>query len=81
VPGSLQRLTDPDALVGCLAAVRAQHGGLVIAVDYAAFEGAPALIVLLDGATDGGGRRLVVVVGPACGADPAVADQRYQATI
>ena len=39
------------------------HGGTASAVDYARFQGRPALIVIL--AT--GDRHRIVVAGPACG--------------
>jgi hypothetical protein len=62
--GDLTRLNDPDALRSCLAAVVAVHGGTPTVVDYARFQGQPALVVTLVGA----GMRQVVVVGPKCGA-------------
>jgi hypothetical protein len=61
--GALARLDDPQALRGCLAAIVAQHGGTPSAVDYARFQGRPALIVVL--AT--GDAHRIVVAGPACG--------------
>ena len=67
-PEDLGRLNDPVALRGCLAAIVAVHGGTPSVVDYARFEGRPALVVILVGT----GARRVVVVGPQCGvAGPA----------
>ena len=59
----LRRLDDPQALRECLAAIVAAHGGTPSVVDYARFEGRPALVVVLSGS---GGRR-IVVAGPQCG--------------
>lgn len=61
--GALARLDDPRALQGCLAAIVARHGGTPSVVDYARFQGQPALIVIL--AT--GDRHRIVVAGPTCG--------------
>jgi hypothetical protein len=61
--GGLTRLNDPQALRGCLAAIVARHGGTPSVVDYARFQGQPALIVIL--AT--GDRHRIVVAGPTCG--------------
>lgn len=77
VPAELSRLTAPDALSACLAAVRAAHGGTVTLVDYARFADRPALVVVLSGSRTGGSGGWIVVVGPACGAVPGDADQRY----
>jgi hypothetical protein len=63
VDGALARLEDPQALQGCLAAIVAAHGGTPSVIDYARFDGRPALIVIL--AT--GDRHRIVVTGPACG--------------
>lgn len=59
----LSRLEDPAALVGCLTAVTGAHPGTVTLVQYARFEGSPALIVVL---TTANGTR-TVVAGPDCG--------------
>ncbi|MGH3750309.1 MAG: hypothetical protein ACRDT8_23255, partial [Micromonosporaceae bacterium] len=90
VPVELDRLTAPAALSECLNAVRAaalgrpaNPGGSasrdgVSLVDYARFEGSPALIVLFsDGVPDRG--QTVVVAGPDCGASGA--DIRRQESI
>jgi hypothetical protein len=60
---ALARLENPQALRDCLGAILAAHDGTASTVDYARFQGRPALIVVL--AT--GNRNLVVVVGPTCG--------------
>ncbi len=59
----LTRLDDPQALRDCLAAIVTLHGGTPSVVDYARFQGRPALVVVLTGT---GGRR-IVVAGPECG--------------
>lgn len=76
VPG-LDRLAGADALAACLNAVAAVHGRGTISVDgvdYAAFEGVPALVITF---TDRAGERWVWVAGTACGvaSDP---DTRYR---
>jgi hypothetical protein len=65
--GALARLENPQALRDCLGAILAAHGGTAATVDYARFQGRPALIVVV--AT--GNRNLVVVAGPACGINGA----------
>jgi hypothetical protein len=75
VPGSatdsvaspLARLRPPDALLACLDAIAQANGAGTITVqtvDYARFEGSPALVVRFSAAN--GGR--VWASGPACGA-------------
>ena len=59
----VSRLNDQRALGQCLAAIMSAYGGTPSVVDYARFNGQPALIVTLVG---GGGRR-IVVVRPECG--------------
>jgi hypothetical protein len=81
VPNPLQRLTDPAAQAACLNAITAEYGGRVSVVDFARFEGSPALVVVIDGARIAAGKRLVVVVGPTCGTGNAIADERYRTTI
>jgi hypothetical protein len=70
----LARLTDSTALRECLAAIVALHGGTPSVVDYARFQGRPALIVVLVGDS----ARWIVVAGPDCGI--AGADERYSTT-
>lgn len=68
VPDALTRLTAGTALVACLGAVASKHPGTPEIVDYARYEGRPALIVVTDSGT--------VVAGPECGVSGA--DIRYQ---
>ncbi|MFE0592165.1 hypothetical protein [Micromonospora echinospora] len=77
----LDRLTDRTALDACLGAVGAAHGRGQITVDrveYAAFQGAPALVV---GLVDAEGARWVVVTGPECGVPGSGADTRYRTRV
>jgi hypothetical protein len=61
-PG-LQRLSDPHALKACLDAVAVVLPGMPTLVDYANFEGRPALVISIT-ATDG---KWTFVAGPNCG--------------
>jgi anti-sigma factor RsiW len=81
VPDPLRRLTEPDARAACLKAVMARYGGTATLLDYARYQGSPALIVLLDGAQGVAGRKWVVAVGPNCGTGVAITDQRYSAAV
>jgi hypothetical protein len=63
VPDPLVRLLDPGALAACLDAIRALIPGTVTTVDYAKFEGDPALVVVVRRA----GQLTNVAVGPDCG--------------
>lgn len=77
VPG-LERLADRAARIACLDAVTADYGAGPLAVDlvdYASFEGAPALVIFF---VDRTGERWVWVVGPGCGQPPSAADTRYR---
>lgn len=79
-PG-LSRLADRAALSACLDAVAAEHARGLVAVDlvdYASFEGSPALILAF---TDGGGGRWGWVVGPNCGRAESGADTRYRTSL
>ncbi|MEU4621180.1 hypothetical protein AB0G04_14535 [Actinoplanes sp. NPDC023801] len=62
---SLDRLDSPAALAECVAAISRQNGGLlsVELVDYARFEGSPAVIVRFSAANG----TWVWAVGPECG--------------
>ncbi|MGI5246308.1 hypothetical protein [Dactylosporangium sp. CA-139066] len=80
VPSPLARLAQPAARAACLGAITGEYGGQVSLVDYAAFEGRPALVVVVDGTRVGAGKRLIVVVGPDCGIGGAIADERYRTT-
>jgi hypothetical protein len=77
VPAELIRLTGPEARQGCLDAIMRVHGGMPTVVEYARFTGKPALVVLLAGASTGGGRPWVVVAGPDCGLVAGDADELY----
>jgi hypothetical protein len=61
--------------------VDAYQAGAVTMVDYARYEGAPALVVLLDDAYKVPGRKWVVVVGPDCGSNGAIGEQKYNAQV
>jgi len=65
----LLALMDGSSLQTCLAAVTRSQPGSVAVVDFARYEGRPAVVVLIrDG---GGGSGVVVVVGPDCGGTDA----------
>ncbi|SIQ56314.1 hypothetical protein [Micromonospora avicenniae] len=77
----LDRLTDPAALDTCLREIAAEHrGGALVAdlVDYAAFQGEPALVVRF---TDATGARWAWVSGPECGVPGSGADTRYRTRV
>jgi hypothetical protein len=79
-PPALRRLNVRDALLACLDAIAAEHRSGTIAaesVDYAAFEGRPAVVVRF-GADDG---RWTWVSGPDCGTPGSGADTRYQVRV
>jgi hypothetical protein len=63
VPPALSRLAAPDALAACLAALRGPHPGEPALIDYARFEGRPALIIQIRSGT----AVTVVAVGEQCG--------------
>jgi hypothetical protein len=75
VSSALDRLTVPDALRGCLAAIAERHPGTPTVVDFAAFQGSAAVIVVVQQTTGA----IVVVVGPECGVGGA--DERYSAIV
>jgi hypothetical protein len=72
----LARLGPGAGLDSCITAVASRHGGQVTVVDYARFEGQAALVLVLVGAAETPGRRLVIVVGPNCGVS-GQSDERY----
>ncbi|WP_326550705.1 hypothetical protein [Micromonospora sp. NBC_01813] len=77
----LRRLAEPAALADCLAAVTSAHGNGVLGVglvDFAAFEGAAAVIMTF---TDSSGASWVWVSGPDCGTPSAGADTRYSTQV
>jgi hypothetical protein len=80
-PGGLGRLTDRAALTACLDAVAGEHAGGPVTVellDYAAFDGNPALVILF---TDGSSARWAWVTGPECGVPGSGADTRYRSRV
>jgi hypothetical protein len=81
VPGPLRRLTEPEARAACLKAIVTQYGGTATLLDYARYQGSPALVVVLDGAGGAAGHKRVVAVGPNCGTGGVIADQRYSAPV
>ncbi|MER7268773.1 hypothetical protein ABT344_10750 [Micromonospora carbonacea] len=79
--GGLGRLTGTGALADCLTAVSAEHGAgplTVDLVDYARFQGAPALVVRF---VDPSGERWAWVSGPECGVPGSGADTRYRTRV
>jgi hypothetical protein len=77
VPTELARLSGGAARQMCLEAIQADHGGSTAIVDYARFNGRPAMVAVLHGTRDGGARPWVVVVGPDCGVPPGFTDERF----
>jgi hypothetical protein len=79
-PSALRRLNLRDALLACLDAIATEHGAGTIAadsVDFATFEGSPAVVVRF--AADDG--RWTWVSGPGCGTPGSGADTRYQVPV
>lgn len=71
---ALDRLHNQTALRTCLTELAGSATVAPLALDYAQFEGAPALIVVLPGTGTGpsaGSRADVFVVGPGCTTDDA----------
>jgi hypothetical protein len=66
---ALDRLIAPDALATCLSDVETAVGGTPTSVDFARYQGRPALIVSIPS------RRLVVAVGADCGLPGSGADE------
>jgi len=80
VDAALRRLVDRDALQACLDAIaRAQAAAEIDVrqVDYARFEGAPAVVVLFVA----DGRQWAWVSGPGCGTPAFGADIRYRVPV
>ena len=73
VPQSLTRLTAASDRQACLSQVTAEHAGVPTVVDYARYQGRPAMVVVLS--DPGAGE--VVVVGPDCGLPGSGTDQIY----
>ncbi|RKR89290.1 hypothetical protein BDK92_3634 [Micromonospora pisi] len=81
IPAALARLGDPTALTACLDAIALTHGlGPVTfkLVDFAAFDGTPALVVAF---TDQTGARWGWVSGAECGQPGSGSDTRYHARV
>lgn len=81
IAAGLARLADRDALTACLEAIALAHGRGAVTfnlVDYATFEGVPALVISL---TDGTGGRWAWVSGADCGLPTSGADTRYQSQV
>ncbi|WP_326564630.1 hypothetical protein [Micromonospora peucetia] len=84
LPGSatgLDRLTDPAALGTCIGEIKAEHGNgplVVEVVDYARFQGRPALIVRF---TDATGAHWAWASGPECGVPGSGSDSRYRTRV
>ncbi|RBJ08563.1 hypothetical protein DRA43_06505, partial [Micromonospora provocatoris] len=80
-PGGLDRLTRPETLAACLTAIGAEHGSgplTVNMVDYARFQGVPALVVTF---ADADGARWGWVSGPECGVPGSGADTRFRTRV
>ncbi|SCF36805.1 hypothetical protein GA0070216_111145 [Micromonospora matsumotoense] len=80
-PGGLDRLTGRAALDACLADIAAEHNRGPVAVevvDYATFNGLPAVVVRF---TDPRGGRWAWASGAECGVPGSGADTRYQAQV
>jgi len=68
-PDGLGRLRTPEALAACLTTVVSRHGGEPVLVDYARYNGEPAVIVVLSLPGTAVNDPLVVALGPECGTD------------
>jgi hypothetical protein len=80
-PLGLERLTRPEALDDCLAAISVEHGPGPITVDlidYASFQGRPALVVTF---VDTEGARWAWASGPECGVPGSGADTRFRTRV
>ncbi|MFU8873395.1 hypothetical protein [Micromonospora sp. SL4-19] len=77
----LDRLTRPGALESCLGAISAEHGAgplTVELIDYASFQGRPALVLTF---LDAGGERWAWVSGPECGVPGSGSDTRFRTRV
>lgn len=82
VPSALTRLADPASRATCIATIVAAYGGRVTLIDFAAFQGEPAALVLVDGAAlAGAGRTLAVVVAGDCGQDGVTSAELYHGVV
>jgi hypothetical protein len=80
VPSELDRLTNPAALSACLSAVRQAYPGTAVLVDFARFNGAAAVVVVVAGVPEPRAGTWAVVVGAACG-ERGEADERSSARV
>ncbi len=62
-PGALARLTTPAGLAECLRVVTARYPGTAVLLDYARFDGEPALMIVVRR----GSASTIVAVGSNCG--------------
>ena len=62
-PDGLARLTTPAGLAECLRAVARSYPGVAVVLDYARFDGQPALMIVIQQV----GSSKIIVVGPNCG--------------
>lgn len=77
----LDRLTGREALDACLGAISSEHAGGTVTVDlidYASFQGRPALVVTF---VDAGGARWAWVSGPECGVPGSGAGTRFRTRV
>ncbi|MGA5307638.1 hypothetical protein [Micromonospora taraxaci] len=77
----LARLTGEAALKTCLTTVTTEHGNgplVVDVLDYARFQGEPALVIRF---TDATGARWAWVSGPECGVPGSGSDSRYSSRV
>lgn len=80
-PLGLARLARPEALDGCLTAIGVEHGSTPITVnlvDYASFQGFPALVVTFVDETGAG---WAWASGPECGVPGSGADTRFRTRV
>ncbi|MEU9505552.1 hypothetical protein AB0D32_04625 [Micromonospora sp. NPDC048170] len=81
IAAGLGRLTEPAALGACISEITAEHGNgplVVDVVDYARFQGRPALVVRF---TDATGARWAWASGPECGVPGSGSDSRYRTRV
>ncbi|MGX1617339.1 hypothetical protein ACWIF8_25965 [Micromonospora chalcea] len=77
----LDRLARPETLAACLTAIGAEHGATPLTVnmiDYARYQGAPALVVTF---ADASGARWGWASGPECGVPGSGADTRFRTRV
>ncbi|MGW5667332.1 hypothetical protein [Micromonospora sp. NPDC003776] len=80
-PLGLARLARPGSLDDCLTAIGVEHGAgpiTVDLVDYASFQGLPALVVTF---VDPAGTRWAWASGPECGVPGSGADTRFRTRV